>query len=136
MIPANGTYYVHFQDSEGQFTSAKPVVAWDDDGRPLIAGRYGLELAADAGLGAIRGIRQASEAVVGAVPGGGWLIDCTDDEGVSWTLPILAWTIHADGAATPLTTDADGVTSDATEGLASYRIHHPQDRLPPAEPTG
>ena len=134
MIPANGTYHVHFQNAEGKLTSAKPVAAWDDDGRPLIIGRYGLELASDAGLGTIRGIRQ-TDVVVGAVPGGGWLIDCTDGDGISWTLPILAWTIYADGTTTPLTTDADGVTGDATAGLASYRIHHPLEKLPPAEAT-
>ncbi|MFF4846234.1 hypothetical protein ACFY2G_40595 [Streptomyces collinus] len=71
------------------------------------------------------GLRNDNSMIVGAVPGGGWLIDCADAEGNTWTTPILAWTVHADGTARPITTDRDGVTGDATEGLAEFRIHHP-----------
>ncbi|MER5918018.1 hypothetical protein ABT124_49150 [Streptomyces sp. NPDC001982] len=63
-------------------------------------------------------IRGDQAATVGAIPGGGWLIDCADDQGNTWTTPILTWTVHADGTATPITTDRDGVTGDATEGLS------------------
>jgi hypothetical protein len=125
MIPANGTYYVHFNNPAGQFTRAMPVIAWDDDGSPLIAGKFGLISAADSGLGAVRGIKHDTEAAVGAVPGGGGVIDCVDDEGTTWTTPILAWVIHGNGTATPITSDVDGVTGDATDGLEKYRIRHP-----------
>lgn len=133
MIPANGTYYVHFENHKGQFTCAASVTAWDDDGSPMIAGKWGLVRAADAGLGAVRAIKHSTEAVVGAVPGGGWLIDCTDEDGAKWTSPILAWTVHADGSATALTSDADGLTGDAAAGLADYRIYHPDHPGPQPE---
>jgi hypothetical protein len=123
MIPANGSHYVQFEKNGKGYSPSLPVIAWDDDGFPLVINRGMLRRAYD--LGSVARIQQDHVPVVGAVPGGGWLIDCTDDEGNSWTTPILAWTVHADGTATPLTSDSDGVTSDATEGLASHRIYHP-----------
>jgi hypothetical protein len=123
MIPADGSYHVHFLTTDGKPSISKPVVAWGDDGAPLVAGKKGLINAHD--YGRVGQVGQTTAGVVGAVPGGGWLIDCTDDEGNTWTVPILAWTIHADGSATALTTDADGLTGDATEGLEKYRIYHP-----------
>ena len=122
MIPADGSYYVHYENNpRGPIT--KPVIAWDDEGRPLVAGKYGLVPAHE--LGSVKHIRQDDAPVVAAVPGGGWLIDCKDDDGNTWTTPILAWTIRADGNAVPLTADSDGVTDDATKGLAECRIYHP-----------
>jgi hypothetical protein len=125
MIPADGTHYVHFRLPDGNPGLPSPVVAWDEDGSPLVVGKWGLVRASDAGRGAVARIKRDNEPVVGAVPGGGWLIDCTDDEGNTWTTPILAWTVHADATTTPLTSDSDGLTGDATEGLSSYRIYHP-----------
>lgn len=122
MIPADGSHYVHYQHS-AQGLPVRPVIAWDDDGNPLVTGKRGLVPAYE--MGTIKYIRRDSSPAVGAVPGGGWLIECKDDEGNTWTTPILAWTVHADGSAQPLTSDRDGITGDATEGLESYRIYHP-----------
>jgi hypothetical protein len=127
MIPADGSHYAHYEKSS---TLPRKIVAWGDNGEPLVVGRRGLVPAWEIGELARLGSEQAP--AVGAVPGGGWMIECKDDDGGSWTLPILAWTIHSDGTASPLTTDADGVSSDATEGLASYRIYHPDEKLPDA----
>jgi hypothetical protein len=133
MIPADGSHYVYYEPSSTALPRRK-VIAWGDDGEPLVVGRRGLVPAWD--LGAIKRLGDDEAPAVGAVPGGGWMIDCKDAEGGSWTLPILAWTIHSNGAAVPLTTDSDGVATDATEGLDSYRIYHPAERLPkdPDEP--
>lgn len=131
MIPADGSHCVQYERGSGALPR-RPVVAWDDEGAPLVVGRRGLVPAFE--LGAVQRIVRDQHPAVAAVPGGGWLIDCKDDDGITWTLPILAWTVHADGSTTPLTTDADGVTSDATEGLAEYRIYHPDEKLPPGEP--
>lgn len=121
MIPADGSHYVHY-DPSSNGRRARRVVAWDDNGTPLVAGRHGLVPAHD--LGTVKGIREGDAPVVGAVPGGGWMIECKDDEGNTWTSPILAWSIHADSSATPITSDSDGVATDATEGLAEYRVYH------------
>jgi len=129
MIPADGSHYVYYEKSSNALPRRK-IIAWGDEGEPLVVGRRGLVPAWD--LGGISRLVTEEAPAVGAVPGGGWMIDCKDDEGGSWTLPILAWTIHANGTASPLTTDADGVATDATEGLASYRIYHPDERLPEA----
>lgn len=68
------------------------------------------------GQGAVEAAAQevAAGLVVGPVLGVG------EVEGVG------AWTVHADGSAVALTSDRDGVTGDATEGLKSYRIYHPE----------
>jgi hypothetical protein len=128
VIAADGSYYVRFLTAEGKPGVSKPVVAWGTDGTPLVAGKKGLVAASE--YGRVERVFQDDAGVVGAVPGGGWMIHCKDDEGTAWTVPILAWTIHTDGSATALTCDADGVTSDATEGLSSYRIYHPSEKLP------
>lgn len=130
MIPADGSHHVHYEKDGGTPPLSRPVVAWDDEGTPFVLGKTGLVPAWK--VGTVRRVARDASPAVGAVPGGGWMIDCEGDDGVGWTLPILAWTIHADGSATPLTTDADGLTSDATEGLTSYRIYHPDEKLPPA----
>lgn len=131
MIPASGTHYVHFKKGSSGYAPIHPVAAWDDDGAPLVVSRGRLRPAYE--LGEVERVVQDFSPVVGAVPGGGWLIDCVDSDGNTWTSPILAWTIHADGSAIPITSDSDGLTSDATEGLESYRVYHPEttDLLPP-----
>ncbi|WP_369041915.1 hypothetical protein [Streptomyces sp. Midd1] len=123
MIPSDGTHYVHYEAGVNQHARVLPVIAWDDDGAPLVAGKQKLRKAYE--LGVVARIRQDNSAVVAAVPGGGWIIDCTDSDGNSWSTPILAWTVHADGTAVPLTSDSDGVTTNATEGVDSYRVYHP-----------
>ncbi|MFD9053586.1 hypothetical protein [Streptomyces zaomyceticus] len=62
-----------------------------------------------------------STPVISTIPGGGWPIDCIDGEGSTWTDPIMAWSIQADGTANPIQVDSDGLTDDATTDIASYR---------------
>lgn len=43
MIPANGEFYAHFKNTHGNWpTVAKKVIAWDDQGRPMVLGAKGL----------------------------------------------------------------------------------------------
>lgn len=125
ILATPGSHCAVFMDDDGRVTATKPVIAWDDDGHPLVTATQGLVRAER--YPEFRRIGQPESPVVAAVPGGGWLIECTDADGGTWTDLILAWNIHADGTATPITTDRDGVTSDATSGLADYRIHHPDE---------
>ncbi|MFJ1536361.1 hypothetical protein ACIOFV_50160 [Streptomyces mirabilis] len=135
MIPANGAQYVSYTTDKGLPGPVRQVLAWDEDGHPMVLGNVGLVRAAN--LGSVDRVRQDAPAIVGSVAGGGWLIDCQDDQGNKWTTPVLAWTVHADGSATPISTDREGVTSDATEGLSKYRIHHPDEsHTPHKEPVG
>jgi hypothetical protein len=132
MIPANGAQYVNYTADQGLPGPIRQVLAWDNDGHPMVLGSHGLVRAADLGL--IERVRQDQAAVVGAVPGGGWLIKYKDDEGAKHVVPILAWTVHADGSATPLATGQDGLTNDATSGLDDYRIYHPDESYTRQEP--
>lgn len=127
MIPAKDGYVAAFNPGTSDYR-AHPVVAWNDEGEPLIVGDTGLVRAWN--LPGFHGVVQRPEStVVSAVPGGGWLIDCVDQDGDTWTDVIVAWSVHADGSMAPLGTDREGVTSDATEGLADYRIYHPDSSL-------
>jgi hypothetical protein len=128
LIPADRSHYAIYENTKGRQTARRPVIAWDDDGHPLVVGPQGLRRAED--LGRFVRLFENAAPVLSAIPGGGWLIECTDDEGVTWTDPIMAWTIHADGTAIPIGVDSDGVTDDATQGLASYRIYHPSSTTP------
>jgi hypothetical protein len=132
MIPANGAQHVHYTTDQGLPGPIRQVLAWDSDGHPMVLGSHGLERAAD--LGPVERVRQDAAAVVGAVSGGGWVIEYQDVEGAKWVTPILAWTVHADGSATPITSDEDGLTDDATSGLASYRVYHPDESCTRPEP--
>lgn len=128
MIPAMRAFSAVYRTKNNRFVH-RPVIAWDDNGVPLVAGKRRLVEASDLGIqdniGLFTGIVEAQEVVVAAVPGGGWLIDCTGEDGDTWTEPIVSWVVRADGTATPITTDDHGLTDEATSGLASYRIYHP-----------
>lgn len=68
----------------------------------------------------------AGSPLIAAVPGGGWLIEVTEAGGRMWVEPVVAWTIDANGRATPLVMDDDGCARDAREiyVAATYRIYH------------
>lgn len=127
MIPAkDGHVAIYNRGTTGVHT--RPIVAWNNDGEPLVVGDQGLVTA-----WSLAGYNSVSETPapvpVTAVPGGGWLIDCVDDDGNTWTDAIVAWVVHSDGSLVPLGTDQHGVTGDATEGLADYRLYHPDGTL-------
>lgn len=135
MIPADRTASAIFRDAQGQASYDKTIVAWDTDGHPLIAGEQGLIRAEDHGdFHSV--LEDTAGLIVGAVPGGGWLITTTEEDGSEYTDAIVAWAVYADGTAMPIGTDNNGLTDDATKALgkghAAYRIHHPSQRWVPS----
>lgn len=129
LIPADGSYRADYTDREGNFVGSKNIVAWDEDGRPLVVDNHGLSLAASTRY-RFSGISRQPSPVVAAVPGGGWMIETTNEDGLTSTDPIVAWSIHADGTASPIGVDADGVSGDPTDGPGQYRIFHPDSTFP------
>lgn len=131
MIPAkDGHVAIYNKGTTAVYT--RPIVAWSDDGEPLVVGPQGLITAWSlAGYDSV--LEGQPRSIVTAVPGGGWLIDCVDQDGGTWTDVIVAWAVYSDGSMAPLGTDQHGVTSDATESLADYRIYHPDSSLAATE---
>ncbi|MFJ6792035.1 hypothetical protein [Streptomyces angustmyceticus] len=123
MIPSTRSHYAKYETAEGRPSATRPVIAWDNDGHPMVVGSLGLVRAEECGN--FVHVDEYEAPIVAAIPGDGWLVDCKDTEGNTWTDRILAWTVHADGTATPLTTDTEGVTGDATKGVGEYRLYHP-----------
>jgi hypothetical protein len=122
MIPATGSYVACYRDDDGSRAPSRKVEAWAHDGHPMVFSPKGLIRAEDGGN--FRYVMEGDAPVVGVMPGNGWLIHCTDSEGVSWVDPVLGWAVHADGVVHPLVSDSDGVVDDPSDA-DSYRIYHP-----------
>ncbi|MFD3424095.1 hypothetical protein [Streptomyces decoyicus] len=125
MIPSKDGYFALYTNSDGRSVRSRPVIAWDDAGDALVVGSHGLKTAGS--IAGFSGVTRHAVPLVAAVPGGGWFVDCTDEDGNSWTDRVVAWGIQADGTARPITTDPDGNTGDPTESVAKYRIYHSGD---------
>jgi hypothetical protein len=126
MIPATARYdasYRHETDGRPHFTT-KPVIAWGDDGAALVADMKTGRLRDADSWSNFAGLRKADVPVVGVIPGEGWRAEAKTDTGDTDSRPILAWTLDAEGACTPLVADSDGYTEDATGGENFIRIHH------------
>jgi len=102
-----------------------PIIAWDEDGRPLVAmpGRFGLEPAHD--FQDYSGIKE-QHPVVAAVPGADYHVEYRQDDDQAKSWPLLAWLIHADGSVMPI--DTEGF--DPRDALNFTRIFHPSDERP------
>jgi hypothetical protein len=59
------------------------------------------------------------------IPGGGWMVEHTDDDGTRWGEPILAWALNVGGAITPLVTDSVGWVDTLAQDRQRSRIYHP-----------
>lgn len=116
------------------FWTHKPVVAWTDDGDALIVGRTDLVRARTRdNFHSLTESHQA--ATVGVIPGGGWLVEFTDDDGSTWIEPILAWTVEADGSVKPQAVEVDGSVYSLASLGGKWRIFHP-DFGKPSRSTG
>jgi hypothetical protein len=125
MIPAQGMIAVFNEtDADGRVAvRQRPVVAWDDhhSHRAMVVNSGGyLEVANE--LPGFEAIYPAPVPPV-VIRGGGWLGELTVD-GQSWSMPVVAWRIAADGTGEPLFVDSDGhVTGDL--GIEEIRLWHP-----------
>ncbi|MFJ9662841.1 hypothetical protein ACIRPR_33440 [Streptomyces griseoflavus] len=60
MIPANGDFFAHFKTADGGWpVEGRRVIAWDDEGRPLVLGDKGLVLAESLNGFIFEGVREA-----------------------------------------------------------------------------
>lgn len=131
MIPARG-HVISFklEPTEGRRPwERRPVIAWDDDGRPLIAGRRSL-VYPDA-IDVIDGQPVTSwrldedDGYEATVPGGGWMVTQRFAEGDTRTTPVVAWQISPDGWGRPLIADPDGVITADNDTATETTYWHP-----------
>lgn len=114
MIPATTPYRVTLRherpgaDGKTHYSfSHVPIIAWSDDGAPLVAGSTSL-LRGDE-IPGFFGLTPADDHYIAAIPGGGWRIRWFVDEDESFVEPVLAWVITGEGVARPVTIDRYGV---------------------------
>ena len=132
MIPADHNLMAVFEGPNGKPSASRAVVAWADDGHPMVLGERGLlraeALSVNEDVGTFRRVTDRSEGFppyIAAIPGGGWMVDTLWDDGECTTSPVLLWAILADGTATPIDTDHAGMTSSALDGGERHYVYHP-----------
>ncbi|GAA3256010.1 hypothetical protein [Streptomyces lavendulae] len=133
MIPATQSHearYKHTTEHPNGTTTAhytsKRVVAWDNDGHPLVVGRDNT-LCRASSWGNYHDVDLSAARVVAVIPGAGWRGEYKNDDGEVFTWPITAWSISADGHCTPLAVDALGDTDDARDSENFLRLIPPGD---------
>nr|WSX25554.1 hypothetical protein OG690_38370 [Streptomyces tubercidicus] len=87
-----------------------------------------VEVADEEGGGRYRLPSVDKNPVVGAVPGGGWVIKCMAPSGDTWTDQVIVWNVQADGTLTPAALeDSSGFWYYPTldTNLAMVKLCHP-----------
>lgn len=128
MIPATTNVECQFEGDRGDGTkyryTSNPVIAWDDDGTPLVLGDGAL-VSAERYRNFI-GLVEADAPVVAALPGGEWRAEFKDDDGTIHSTPLLSWNVRADGTATPIVAGSDGDVYDPCEVSNFSRLYIPE----------
>ncbi|MER7368597.1 hypothetical protein [Nonomuraea wenchangensis] len=102
-----------FSGTDSETGRTRPVEGWDlVDGTGLVV---------DPQRGGLRRVTEwpdfshleQAEKVVSALPGGGWHARWNEEGKAPTVEPVIAWLIHADGKATPITAAADGEINTA-----------------------
>jgi len=127
MIPATGQTAVYDETrmDGSTYRSHVPIVAWDDEGHPLILGEHGLVPARN-GRGYV-GVDRQEESVVAALPGAGWRVEYKKGDGEVTSNLLVAWLVRADGYVFAVDSDSYGLTLAITERRGFHRL------VPPTE---
>jgi hypothetical protein len=137
MILAPPGLSARYKHDNPKHHSSIAIVAFDDDGHPLVIDEDGRRdktrlIRADA-YGNYDGMAEDPHPPITALlPAGGWRAEFTDDDGVTWSMPLVGWGLKG-GAVVPLTTDTDGMVEDFDHYGGKYRIYHPDATEPPEQ---
>lgn len=134
MIPANAPHghEAMFLTPNGTDPNGDvvPVVAWSDDGAPMVVHNDRLKPADQ--VEGYAGIRSAFAPMLTALPGDGWRVDATMTDGTTWTTLVIAWHVRPWPLATPIVVDPEGRMGYPQELCASWRVWHPDGKTMPA----
>jgi hypothetical protein len=132
VIPATNIVALYGSDTDVDQLWSRPVIAFDDDGRPLVLGERGLVPAES--LDGFHSLATTVDHTV--IPGAGWIaaLSLDDDEEVDdpqrfLHVPVVAWLIDDDGDGVPVVARPDGTTA-AWDGP----IFHPDEVEVEVEP--
>lgn len=101
------------------------VIAWSDSGDALVLDFAAGELKAARTLPGFTTVEPADEPLVAVVPGGGWMMRLTWDDGTTSVVPVLAWGIDRHGLGEAIAVDADGVVEPVRVSASASAYFHP-----------
>lgn len=127
-VPGTVVRIKHEQQASGEprtYTVRYAVVAWDDDGYPLLAGPRGLCTPHEFGGNWVLE-EPDPDPVVRVTPAPGWFVRYKAGDGSVYRTPLVGWGIRADGGVDPLQVDAEGYveTVDRLAGDSFLGLHH------------
>lgn len=120
-----------------------PVVAWDDDGTPLVAVPFAQALRRPSDVTRIYGadvtcwhIEAGVGHAPGVVPGDGWMARFTEPDGDTLDEPVVAWQIDPTGDGRAILLNSEGFVTEhdtrSLEGRDLPTFWHPEHRPLPA----
>lgn len=131
LFPAPPGITARFKYGEGDAVhyDHKPVVAFDEDGRPYVIPETGKRLVlADSYRNYVDMDEDPYPPIVALIPPGGWRVEYTDEaHGTAWSEPLAAWGLKQGGSIVPLATDSTGHVDDFDLYGGTFRIYHPEE---------
>ncbi|MBO0844571.1 MAG: hypothetical protein J2P22_04050 [Nocardioides sp.] len=128
MIPnTNPEIGASFKETDDHPRFTRPVIAWDDDGTPLVNGRRRLVRADnfDGYAGLVGGEFYDEERYIGLIPGGGWTVTYSIKDGPD-TTPLVAWGLTESGELVPLDVDCNGYAENVRNVSNFARLTPPE----------
>jgi len=122
MIPAPAGIHANYKLDNGRWTHSR-VVAFDDDGDPYIVWRNGLVNAKSRpGFG---GLEDFDDEYSSLIPGAGWSVVWTYDDGSTETQPVIGWAVKNGWSVVPLVIVDDVSVEDLDMTSDKYRLVPP-----------
>lgn len=142
MIPATQPYVARYSytatDKNGDKqdkVASRSVVAWDNDGRALVADDRGSLVPAVALAGFQYVEEDDDRRVVGVIPGAGWQMVWQLGTPDQYVEPVLCWLAYANGDVKPAGVDEDGYSETVDEFHTRPKVYPPNVEIP-AAPAG
>ncbi|MFY1703929.1 hypothetical protein ACN28G_19705 [Micromonospora sp. WMMA1923] len=136
MIPAPRGLAARYKNANSTHHTYLPLVAFDDEGRPLVVSEKTGELVRADRYRNFDGVEPHPHAdLVAIVPADGWRVAWKTASGGEWSQPLVGWGLKADGTVVPLDCDPAGYVDDFGDSAThTYRIYHPDaDPTPDAD---
>lgn len=130
MIPAPPGWFASYRQTNPDHRTHMPVIAWNDEGVPLVADSKTGRLRPADGYSNFDRVGPATidnpAPIVAVIPGGGWRVERGDGDG-TWSEPLVAWGLDTNGNLHALDADSTGLVMPVDEG--DIRIYHPDSSV-------